>query len=548
MTIDGKSYVGLVKKKEEAKQLYDQAVSQGHSAGLVKVSGRKMEEFSVSVNIAALSKVTFELTYEELLKRHLGKYELVIKVRPQQLVKELKIDVHIYEPQGISFLDASGTFLTKELAETVKKTLTEDKAHVVFKPTLEQQRKCPGCSESILDGEFIIKYDVKRAASAGDIQIVNGYFVHYFAPADMPRMQKNVVFVIDRSGSMHGKKMQQTREALLNILRDIHEDDHFGIITFDSDIVTWKSTLVKATPNMLQRAKTFVENIKDQGNTDINAAVLKGVELLKVSKEEKKLPEQSVSLIILLTDGDPTSGVTKLEQIQSNIKSGIDGLYTLYCLGFGFDVSYNFLEKLALQNGGVARRIYESSDSALQLQGFYEEVATPLLQQVELHYPDTAVSDLTERVFRHYYNGSEIVVAGRISKDNLEVLSVQIKAASSSSDLDLSATAPVEEQDEAVNKQKYIFGEYIERLWAYLTMQQLLSKAISAQPEEQGALNRKALQLSLNYNFVTPLTSMVVTKPEEGETDRTMVAHKPTEMEVEEEAGARSGRSIIIDL
>ncbi|XP_058874260.1 inter-alpha-trypsin inhibitor heavy chain H3-like isoform X43 [Acipenser ruthenus] len=531
MTIDGKTYVGVVKKKEEAKQQYDQAVSRGHSAGLVKVSGRKMEEFKVSVNIAALSKVTFELTYEELLKRHLGKYELAIKVRPQQLVKHFKIDAHIYEPQGISFLDAHAAFLTNDLAETVKKTLTQDKAHVVFEPTLDQQRKCPECSESILDGEFIIKYDVKREASAGDIQIVNGYFVHYFAPSDLPRMQKNVVFVIDRSGSMHGKKMQQTREALLKILEDIHEDDHFGLITFDSEVSTWKSTLVQATPKMVQQAKTFVGRITDRGATDINAAVLKGVEMLKISKEERKLPERSVSIIILLTDGDPTSGVTNLEQIQSNIKKGIEGLYTLYCLGFGFDVNYNFLEKLALENGGVARRIYESSDSALQLQGFYEEVATPLLQQVELQYPGNGVSDLTENVFRHYYNGSEIVVAGRISKNDLEILSVQIKAGAASSDLTLAAETPVEEQDEAVKKHKYIFGEYIERLWAYLTIQQLLSKIVSAQPEEREALNEKALQLSLNYNFVTSLTSMVVTKPEEGQTDRTMVAHKPTEAE-----------------
>ncbi|MGH0170927.1 UNVERIFIED_CONTAM: hypothetical protein FKN15_005845 [Acipenser sinensis] len=349
------------------------------------VSGRKMEEFKVSVNIAALSKVTFELTYEELLKRHLGKYELAIKVRPQQLVKHFKIDAHIYEPQGISFLDAHAAFLTNDLAETVKKTLTQDK-------------------------------------------IVNGYFVHYFAPTDLPRMRKNVVFVIDRSGSMYGKKMQQTREALLKILEDIHEDDHFGLITFDSEVSTWKSTLVQATPEMVQQAKTFVGRITDRGATDINAAVLKGVEMLKISKEERKLPERSVSIIILLTDGDPTSGVTNLEQIQSNIKKGIEGLYTLYCLGFGFDVNYNFLEKLALENGGVARRIYESSDSALQLQGFYEEVATPLLQQVELQYPGNGVSDLTENVFRHYYNGSEIVVAGRISKNDLEILSVQIKA------------------------------------------------------------------------------------------------------------------------
>ncbi|MEE6511847.1 hypothetical protein FKM82_018681, partial [Ascaphus truei] len=209
MTVNGVTSVGTVKEKAEAKQQYQKAVSKGQSAGLVQSTGRKMENFKVSVNVAAGATVTFKLTYEELLKRYLGNYKLYLRVRPKQLVQNFQINVDIIEPQGISFLNAHGTFITNELTDVVKTSRTDTKAHIVFKPTLDQQRTCPACAETLLNGDFIIKYDVKRNFSAGNIQTVNGYFVHYFAPTDLQRIPKNVMFVIDRSGSMHGQKMKQ---------------------------------------------------------------------------------------------------------------------------------------------------------------------------------------------------------------------------------------------------------------------------------------------------------------------------------------------------
>ncbi|XP_025311934.1 inter-alpha-trypsin inhibitor heavy chain H3-like isoform X1 [Canis lupus familiaris] len=94
LTIDGVTYPGNVKEKEVAKKQYEKAVSQGKTAGLVKASGRKLEKFTVSVNVAAGSKVTFELTYEELLKRRKGKYEMYLKVQPKQLVKHFEVINH----------------------------------------------------------------------------------------------------------------------------------------------------------------------------------------------------------------------------------------------------------------------------------------------------------------------------------------------------------------------------------------------------------------------------------------------------------------------
>ncbi|EPQ07838.1 Inter-alpha-trypsin inhibitor heavy chain H3 [Myotis brandtii] len=96
-----------------------QSLGQSLSCIPFRASGRKLEKFTVSVNVAAGSKVTFELTYEELLKRNKGKYEMYLKVQPKQLVKDFEIEVDIFEPQGISMLDAQASFITNDLLGSV---------------------------------------------------------------------------------------------------------------------------------------------------------------------------------------------------------------------------------------------------------------------------------------------------------------------------------------------------------------------------------------------------------------------------------------------
>ncbi|XP_043934858.1 inter-alpha-trypsin inhibitor heavy chain H3-like isoform X2 [Protopterus annectens] len=532
MIIDGVTYAGVVKEKEVAQKQYQQAVSRGQTAGLVKATAeRKVEKFTVSVNIAAASKITFELIYEELLQRNVGKYELFIRVKPKQLVKHFQIEAHIFEPQGIRFLNAEGTFITNELTDTVQTSFSGPKGHVRFKPTFDQQRSCPDCQQTILDGDFLITYDVERVHSAGELQIVNGYFVHFFAPENLPRVPKNVIFVVDVSGSMRGTKIAQTREALTKILDDVIEEDHFNFVIFSTSVSLWKTSLVKATPETLKEAKEYVASLEAQSFTNINDAVLKAVELLEQAYEAKEVPEKSASIIIFLTDGDPTSGETNTEKIQENVRNVVQGKYSLYSLGFGNDLDYNFLEKLSLENKGIARRIYESSDAALQLQGFYSEVANPLLLDVDIQYPEDSISDLTETNFKHYYKGGEVVVAGRISDSDLQKLTANIKAQGAAGDITLQQEATLGELEEALKKQQYIFGNYTERLWAYLTIKQLLQQRISAKGDLKANLTAQALEMSLKYNFVTPLTSMVVTKPEDKQDNSTLVADKPIEGE-----------------
>uniref|UniRef100_A0A8B9D4Y5 Inter-alpha-trypsin inhibitor heavy chain H3 n=1 Tax=Anser cygnoides TaxID=8845 RepID=A0A8B9D4Y5_ANSCY len=527
MTIDGVTYPGNIKEKEAAKQEYEKAVSKGQTAGLVKASGRKTEKFTVSVNIAAASKVTFELTYEELLKRQFGKYEMFIKVKPKQLVKDFEIDVSIFEPQGITELEAEGTFITNDLQNVIKKTFSDKKGHISFKPTLDQQRTCANCSQSLLDGDFTVKYDVKRT-TPDNLQIVNGYFVHFFAPTNLPQLPKNIIFVIDISGSMSGREIEQTREALLKILDDIRDDDFLNFILFGSDVHTWKEKLIRATPENLDEARKFVRGIDTEGMTNLYGGIMKGIEMLNAAHEENVVPKRSASIIIMLTDGQPNVGISDTQDIRAHVKKATEGKYPLYNLGFGYGVDYGFLEKMALENKGLARRIYPDSDSALQLQGFYDEVSNPMLMDVELHYPENEISGLTKNSFKHFYDGSEIVVAGRFVDINQNRLTVDVKGEGANDALSFTTQQDAEQTAKAFQEQEYIFGDYIERLWAYLTIEQLLEKRTAATGEEKENLTAEVLDLSLKYKFVTPLTSMVVTKPEDYD-NQAGIADKMTE-------------------
>uniref|UniRef100_A0A8C6VWQ7 Inter-alpha-trypsin inhibitor heavy chain H3 n=1 Tax=Nothobranchius furzeri TaxID=105023 RepID=A0A8C6VWQ7_NOTFU len=520
MEIEGKVYVGEVKEKEKAKKQYEKAVSTGQTAGLVKASGRKMEKFSVHVNIAAESNVTFILTYEELLQRKLGHYEILTRVKPNTVIQQFQILTNIYEPQGLSYVDAKATFLSNELLPLVEKTVTDKKAHISFSPTPEQQRKCPGCDGTLIEGDFIIEYDVKRDKRLGEIQIVNGYFVHFFAPPDLHRVPKNVVFIIDRSGSMYGNKIKQTREAMLAILQDLHQEDYFAVILFDNVVNCWKESLTKATKENVAEAMEYVKGIRDEGTTNINSAMLRGINMLVQDRQDNHLPEKSMDMIILLTDGMPNDGESNIQKIQQNVREAMGGNMTLFCLGFGNDVDYNFLDVMSKENKGLARRIFEASDAALQLQGFYDEVSSPLLLEVDLKYPDNQVDSLTTRHFNQLFNGSEIVVAGRLMDNDLDNFLVEV----------FGQGATVSDWDVLYPDEEYIFGDFTERLWAYLTIQQLLEKSKSGEPDEKANATAKALDMSLQYNFVTPLTSMVVTKPEtEDATASPLIADKLTE-------------------
>ncbi|XP_008173959.2 inter-alpha-trypsin inhibitor heavy chain H6 [Chrysemys picta bellii] len=524
ITINNKLYVAEVKEKHQAKKMYDEARRQGQTAAHVGTRDRETEKFRVSASVAAGSQVSFELSYEELLQRHLGKYQHAVSVRPQQVVGNLTVEVSISERTGIAYVHVlplrTSRLLTNALrgdADVPPSTRVEKGSHcawVVFTPTPQEQ---VAFSSSGILGDFVVQYDVAMPDVAGDVQIYNGYFVHYFAPRGLPPVQKNVVFVIDISGSMHGTKMKQTKKAMHIILSDLHPDDCFNIVTFSDTVHVWKAgRSILATAHNVRSAKDYVHRMEADGWTDINKALLEAASVLTQSTPEPS-PRQ-IPLLIFLTDGEPTAGVTSGTRILANARQALGGSVSLFGLAFGDDADYGLLRRLALENRGVARRIYEDADATLQLAGFYDEIASPLLYDVALSYRDGA--DLTRTLFPHYFQGAELVVAGRLAPGATE-LHVEAAGHGHAGQLrlenDISANA-TEAAPFGCSPDLGQIGRFVQRLWAYFTIQELLrARFHSNDTAARRLLTEKATNLSLKYNFVTPVTSLVVVKPEEEE-------------------------------
>uniref|UniRef100_A0A8C8FFZ8 Inter-alpha-trypsin inhibitor heavy chain 2 n=1 Tax=Oncorhynchus tshawytscha TaxID=74940 RepID=A0A8C8FFZ8_ONCTS len=513
MNVNGIMFVGSVKEKTVARNLYAQARARGKAAGLVRY-GTDMETFKTEVHVPPGSKIEFELHYQEMMQRKLGFYEHSLYLQPGRLVPQFQVDVYIYEPNGIASVETPNT-LGEHFSGMAKLTSSKDKAHVVFKPSLQQQRKCENCTTSAIDGIFTVKYDVLRDSNAGELHVSDGHFVHFFAPANLSPLPKNIVFVIDVSGSMWGVKMKQTVEAMQTILDDLTLDDYFSIVDFNHNVRCWSEELVPGSTIQVAEAKKYIQNIKPNGGTNINEALMRAVQMLVKASNQGMIDPRSVSMIMLVSDGDPTVGEIKLSAIQKNVKKVMREEFSLFSLGIGFDVDYDFLERIAMENRGVAQRIYTSHDASDQIRRFYSQVSSPLLRKITVQFPEDSVSDVTQNHFDKYFSGSELVVAGKVLPSESTTLNSFTTAFADRLDLSLQTEADYLELDAALAQQQHAFTGFARQMWAYITVNQLLAeRSLAPTAGKKRKITQRILTLAVEHQFVTPLTALLVESEE----------------------------------
>uniref|UniRef100_A0A8C7IEH6 Inter-alpha-trypsin inhibitor heavy chain 2 n=1 Tax=Oncorhynchus kisutch TaxID=8019 RepID=A0A8C7IEH6_ONCKI len=513
MNVNGIMFVGSVKEKTVARNLYAQARARGKAAGLVRY-GTDMETFKTEVHVPPGSKIEFELHYQEMMQRKLGFYEHSLYLQPGRLVPQFQVDVYIYEPNGIASVETPNT-LGEHFSGMAKLTSSKDKAHVVFKPSLQQQRKCENCTTSAIDGIFTVKYDVLRDSNAGELHVSDGHFVHFFAPANLSPLPKNIVFVIDVSGSMWGVKMKQTVEAMQTILDDLTMDDYFSIVDFNHNVRCWSEELVPGSTIQVAEAKKYIQNIKPNGGTNINEALMRAVQMLVKASNQGMIDPRSVSMIMLVSDGDPTVGEIKLSAIQKNVKKVMREEFSLFSLGIGFDVDYDFLERIAMENRGVAQRIYTSHDASDQIRRFYSQVSSPLLRKITVQFPEDSVSDVTQNHFDKYFSGSELVVAGKVLPSESTTLNSFTTAFADRLDLSLQTEADYLELDAALAQQQHAFTGFARQMWAYITVNQLLAeRSLAPTAGKKRKITQRILTLAVEHQFVTPLTALLVESEE----------------------------------
>eukprot|EP00069_Balaena_mysticetus_P001172 bmy_00655T0 len=310
-----------------------------------------------------------------------------------------------------------------------------------------------------------------------------------------------------------------TKDALFTILHDLRPQDRFNIIGFSNRVKVWKDHLVSVTPNNIRDGKVYIHHMSPTGGTDINGALQRGIRLLNDFVAHNDIEDRSVSLLVFLTDGKPTAGETHTLKILNNTREAARGRVCIFTVGIGADVDFRLLEKLSLENCGLTRHVHEDHDARAQLIGFYDEIRTPLLSDIRVDYPPGLVEHATRTLFPNYFNGSEIIIAGKLVDREMDRLHVEVTASNSKKFVVLKKDVPVEPwrmgNDVPGSPRPKAGGQedpnHLERLWSYLTLKELLSSWLqSVEEPEREQLRQEVQALAVNHRFLTPFTSMTL--------------------------------------
>merc|ERR1719273_2360004 len=191
MEINGEKYEARVEEKEEAEKTFEKALSTGRGAGLVSQDAKDANKFTVSTNIEGEQEVVFRLTYDELLGRKESMYRQEINIDPQQIVDDFRVEVYINESLPITEISVP------ELLESNTIDPSEETQNsfvkIAFAPTPIEQR---AAAEEGMSGRLQINYDVDKQNQDSEVQVIDGYFVHFFVPENLETLPKHAIFIL----------------------------------------------------------------------------------------------------------------------------------------------------------------------------------------------------------------------------------------------------------------------------------------------------------------------------------------------------------------
>lgn len=522
LTTDNKTIEAKVMEREEAAAAYSNAKEEDLTAGKVShhslITDIGCDMFTISVNVAARSRAKFYLQYQEVLQRIAGTYRQTIYIDSDYVIPKLSVTSEVRELEKFLSVSYQTPFAPDKQYSNIEEGVTEDGYYwrkIKWEPLEEEQSNM-----GAIVRPFVIEYELEPPVSGGYVYYNNqGEFAHLFSSPcnETYIMAKQIVFVIDVSGSMRGIPIKQVASAMDTILDQIRVNDYFDIILFSNKVALWSDSFIQATASNIRTAKGYLKQfLQANGATNINLALLEAVKLFGTAAPDVPGTEEIFGRsLVFLTDGEPTVGVKNMREIRENVRKAnyFEGgkccKVSIFTVAFGSDADIDFLRRVADENAGYMTIIRESSDSEAEdfLVELYRSVENPILRNLEFSFETTESlipkQNVTENEFLQYDCGSEIIIAGW-TKPGLHVIST-VHAEGLFEKVQYN-TVPTQEVS-SVN------AELLTGLVTYKKVKELLKIAELSNSElVRNEALQSALSLALKYEFVTPVTSLVVTE------------------------------------
>ena len=227
-------------------------------------------------------------------------------------------------------------------------------------------------------------------------------------------VQKDVIFVIDSSGSMRVRKLDQAKAAINFCLKSLNKGDQFEIIRYSTETESLFGNLKSANKKNLNLAKDFIQNIEAGGGTAIEEALLEAIKTSTFKNvKDSKRPRQ----IIFITDGRPTIGETRTDEIIARITKThqpIKKNTRIFSFGIGTDVNTKLLDLISQKTKASTEYVLPEENIELKISRFYSKVAQPVMTNISIQNESTVrLSEKYPKDLPDLFRGDQLVILGR---------------------------------------------------------------------------------------------------------------------------------------
>jgi len=478
VALDNKTYWGRVLPELEAIETYNESVSANKSAVLVQ---RYSDGYSVRMNVENGTEAILSVFMEGLLTRSVGLYRLDLPIGRTGIIDvAFTLDIDIisnFAPVTGYSIKGLPSFIATDLPNGIR---------------LEHASS----SLTIAEGLEITYALDRQTGGAQLITHTNGsdqFFVYMLAPEVTEVVEtahRQYVFVLDKSGSMSGLKIEQAKTAFNSMIGTLLSQDLFNVVAFDSDISILWDEPHSASASNIDEAQDWVQSITAGGSTNFHGAAMTGLATFTSG--------ENVKAMLILSDGLPTAGTI---QDTPGILAAISEANTLdvsiSTVAFGSDSDENLMANTAAQNDGYFVFIEPSEDASTELLAFYGVFSTPIADDYSIVFDGAieviSLSPLDESPF---FNGTEVIVAGRYIEGMTVTTSIDYVTGTET----YVDTVGIATQDKP----------HVENIWAQQRVSYLLRQA--SLHGENDTLRSEIVQLGMYYGIaIAEYTAMVLT-------------------------------------
>lgn len=481
MWVDGQAIDAKILQASEARDIYNQIVRQMRDPALLEYVGQDAIQANV-FPIPAQGERLVEIEYSQVLSADNG---LIHYTYPQSG------DLYTHAP-----LENQSIRVQIESRQEIRAIYSP--SHAVAIERDGPFRAVAGYEETRVrpSQDFELYYAVSPDEIGLNVLSYkepgeDGFFLLLVAPTvevDPDEIvARDVILVLDTSGSMEGQKLAQAKEAAHYIVDHLNARDRFNIVAFSTGVRSYAPRLVAAED--AAGAHTFVDGLEALGGTNISLALL---EALQQADGDRPLT------VLFLTDGLATEGTVETPLLLQTIQDAAPSSARIFSFGVGHDVDTQLLGALSENHRGTTTYVRPEQTIDEAVSSFYAKVSTPVLANVSLDVDGVTVEQTYPVELTDLFAGTQMVVAGRYRQGGPATITL---------------SGDVNGEPQAFVYEDVTFREsggeaFIPRLWATRAIGHLLQQI--RLHGENSELVQSIVDLSIRYGVITPYTSFLI--------------------------------------